>query len=113
MLINLDLTHKGHLDQLYHVFAYHNKYHNSNLVINLSDQVIDQTEFERLYCNLFKFVHVSGKEDLTPDMPSTHVLSFLVSERVDAYHARDTVTQCSRTGVYNIRKHRTSKLDAK
>ena len=42
----LKLPWEGHLEQLYHVFKYLEKYHRSELVIDLSDQVIDQAEFE-------------------------------------------------------------------
>ena len=35
---------KGHLEQLYYMFVYLNKYHKSDLVLNQSDQVIDKSE---------------------------------------------------------------------
>ena len=41
MLSHIVLPWKGNLEQLYHVFAYLKKYHNSELVFDPIDQVID------------------------------------------------------------------------
>ena len=46
---HLELPWEGNLEQLYHVFVYLNKYHNSEHLLNQSDQVIDQAKFDRQY----------------------------------------------------------------
>ena len=74
---NLVLPQEVHLEQPYHMFVCLNKHHNYELVINPSDQYIYQSEFERQYRTSRKFVHVSGKEDLPPNMPDTHGLGFV------------------------------------
>ena len=98
MLSHLALLQEGNMEKLYNVFEYLKKYHNYYLVINPSDQVIDQYEFERQYCTSSDFGHVSGKEDITSNMPDTHGLGFVVTARVDAEHDVDTATLRSRTG---------------
>ena len=73
------------MEQLYHVFAYLNKYHSSELVLNPSDQVIDQAEFGRQYWTSGKFFYVFGKEDIiTPNICAPRGLTFVDMERVDA-----------------------------
>ena len=56
---HLELPQEGHLEQLYHMFEYLKKYHNSELVLNPSDQVIYQANFERQNWTSREFVHVS------------------------------------------------------
>ena len=45
MLSHLELPQERYLEQLYHVLAYLNKCHKSDLVLDPSYQVIDQAEF--------------------------------------------------------------------
>ena len=80
---HLVLPCEGHLEQLYYVFAYLKKYHNSEIVINPSDQVIDQAKFERQYWTSSEFFHVSGNEDLPLNMPAKRGLGFVITSRVD------------------------------
>ena len=40
MLSHISILWEGHLEQLYHIFAYLNKYHNFDLLIDPVDQVI-------------------------------------------------------------------------
>jgi hypothetical protein len=44
---HLALPRQGHLLQLYHIFAYLKKYHNTEMVFDPSDPVIDESLFER------------------------------------------------------------------
>ena len=94
-----------------------NKYHNSKLIINPSDQVINQYDFEHQYCTSSKFIHVYGKDNIPPNMPAPCGLYFMVTVRVDAEHTGETGKQLSRTGfiiyinstsVYCMSKERTS-----
>ena len=95
MSIHLTLFCEGHLEKLYHVFLYLNKYHNSELVLNPSDQVIDQAESERKYWTSSNFGHVLGKYDIKPNILDPRGLGFMVMVRVDAYHIGYTVTRRS------------------
>ena len=96
--MNLVLTLEEHTEQLYHAFEYLNKYHDFELVLDPSDQVIYQADFECQYWTSSKSGNVSGKEDITPNMPAPCVLDFVVTERVDADHSEYTVIWLSRIG---------------
>ena len=61
MLSHLALHQGGHMVQMYHIFAYLKNYHNSEFVLDPSDQFIDQSGLERQYCTSSKFFHVFGK----------------------------------------------------
>ena len=45
MSSHLALPHEGHLSQLFHIFAYLKKYHNTKMVFDPSDPVIDLSLF--------------------------------------------------------------------
>ena len=47
MSSHLAMPRKGHLNQVLHIFAYLRKYHNTELVYDLSDPVVEQDVFER------------------------------------------------------------------
>ena len=46
MSLHLAMPRKGHLDQVLHIFAYLHKYHNTELVYDPSDPVVDYDVFE-------------------------------------------------------------------
>ena len=46
MSSHLALPRKGHLEQILHIFAYLKKYHNTELVYDPSDPVVDENDFE-------------------------------------------------------------------
>ena len=45
MTSHLAMPRKGHLDQMLHIFAYLHKYHNTELVYDLSDPVVEYNVF--------------------------------------------------------------------
>ena len=47
MSLHLDLPKRGHLDQVFQIFVYLKKYHNTKLVYDPSDPVVDIEKFER------------------------------------------------------------------
>ena len=47
MSSHLALPREGHLEQVLHIFAYLKKYHNTELVSDPSDHVVDENDFER------------------------------------------------------------------
>ena len=98
MLPHLALPQEGHLIHLLQVFSYLRKYHNSELLLDPSDPVIDTSLFERKYWTSSEFAHVGGKEELPPKMPQQRGIVFVLQAKVYAYHAADTVTRISRTG---------------
>ena len=98
MSSHLALPRRGHLDHLYHMFAYLKKHHNTELVFDPSDPVVDENSFEERDWTTSEFGHLQGKEDLPPNMPQPRGFGFVIRAKVDADHAADTVTRRSRTG---------------
>ena len=47
MSSHLALPREGHLEQILHIFTYWKKYHNTELVYDPSDPVVDENDFER------------------------------------------------------------------
>lgn len=97
MSSHLALPRKGHLQQLFHIFAYLKKHHNAEMVFDPSDPVVESSQFERQ-----DWSHtVYGDdlvEELPPDMPPPRGQGFRMRVFVDSDHAGDTVTRRSRTG---------------
>jgi hypothetical protein len=98
MSSHLALPREGHLDQVLHIFAYLRKYHNSELVFDPTHQEVDEQAFERKDWTSSEYGHVSGNEELPPNIPTPQGFGFKVLARVDADHAGDSVTRKSRTG---------------
>ena len=98
MLSHLAMPRKGHLDQVLHIFAYLRKYHNTELVYDPSDPVVEQDAFERRDWASSEIGSVQGKEEIPSNMPELRGLGFTMRAKVDADHASDTMTRCSRTG---------------
>ena len=99
MSLHLAMPRKGHHDQVLHIFTYLHKYHNTELVYDTSDPVVKQDVFERRDWTSSEFGAVQGKEEVPSNMPETKGLGFILCAKVDADHASDTITRCSRTGV--------------
>ena len=47
MSLHLDLAREGYLEEVLHIFAYLKKYHNTEMVFDPSDPMIDQDSFKR------------------------------------------------------------------
>ena len=86
------------MKKVYHMFAYLKKYHNSELVFDPSDPIIDEAEFEKKDWTTSEFGHCAGEKILPANMPKARGFGFLVSARVYANHAGDSTTRRSRTG---------------
>jgi hypothetical protein len=98
ILPHLALPREGHLAQTLNVFAYLKKYHNTEMVFDPNDPVIDEADFERKDWTSSEFGHVSSKEEKPANMPQPRGFGFTIQAKVDANHAADTVTGRSRTG---------------
>jgi hypothetical protein len=97
---HLALPREGHLYQLFQCFAYLKKYHNTEMVYDPSDPVIDESVFELKNWTSSEFGHLQGKEELPANMPEPRGQGFVINAKVDADHAPDTVTRRSRTGSF-------------
>ena len=98
MLSHLVMPRKGHLDQVLHIFAHLRKYHNTELVYDPSDPVVEHDVFEQRDWTSSEFGAVQGKEEIPPNIPEPRGQGFMMHMKVDADHASDTITRCSRTG---------------
>ena len=95
---HLALPRECHLEQVLHMFAHLKKYHNTEMVFDPSEPMIDESLFGAKDWTSTEFGHVQGKEELPSNMPQPRGLGFIVHAKVDADHASDTVTRRSRTG---------------
>ena len=93
----LDLPRAGNQEQVFHVFAYLKKHHNTEMLFDLYYPEIDQNQFERQDRS-----HTVYGDSLTSGLPPNMLepggLEFLLSTYVDSYHAGNTITCCSQTG---------------
>ena len=94
---HLALPREGHLEQVYHMFGYLKKYHNSEMVFDPSDPIIDLESFERKDWTASEF-GLSLSEEMPSNMPESRGFGFVMRAYVDADHACDTITRRSRTG---------------
>jgi hypothetical protein len=73
------------------------KYHNTEMVFDPSDPIVDEATFQQTDRTSSEFGHIDGKEELPPNMPPPRGQGFTMRAKVDADHAADTVTRRSRT----------------
>ena len=99
MSSHMAMPREGHLAQLFHIFAYLKKYHNTEMVFDPSDPVVDESKFQQQDWTSSEFGHVMGKQDIPINMPGPRGLGFTIRAKVDADHAADSVTRRSRTGL--------------
>jgi hypothetical protein len=84
MSSHLALPREGHMHQVFHIFAYLKKYHNTELVFDPSDPCIDESDFELQDWTSSEFGHIQGKEELPPNMPQPRGIGFTMRAKVDA-----------------------------
>ena len=96
---HLVLPCEGHLQQVLQIFSYLKYFHNTKLVYDPSDPVVDMSQFERRDWTSSEFGHIDGKGDLPPNMPQPQGLGFIMTAKVNADHASSTVTKRLRTGL--------------
>ena len=94
----LTLSREGHMQQVLQTFAYLKKYHNTELVYDPSDPMVDMLEFQRHDWTASEFGHIEGQEELPPNMSEPWGVGFIMRAKVDADYTADTVTRRSRTG---------------
>ena len=76
MSSHLALPREGHLDALYHIWAYLKKYHNTEMVFDPSEPVIDHAGFAKKDWTSSEFGYVSRKEAIPPNMPEPRGIGF-------------------------------------
>ena len=61
MSSHLAMPQEGHLNQVFQMFAYLKKYHNTEMVFDPSDAVIDEASFDFKDWTSSEFGHIEGK----------------------------------------------------
>jgi len=74
------------------------KYHNAEMVFDLSVPVIDELKYQVKDWASSEFGHVQGHEQVPANMPEPRGIGFIIRAKVDADHASDSLTRRSRTG---------------
>ena len=69
MSSHMAMPREGHLEQVFHIFSYLKKYHNTELVFDQSDPVIDKSKYEEKDWTSSELDHIQGKEELPRRMP--------------------------------------------
>ena len=72
----LALPCKGHLEQVFHMFAHLKKYHNAELVFDPTVPEIDMAKFEERDWSSSEFGHIQGQEVLPSTMPESRGSGF-------------------------------------
>jgi hypothetical protein len=92
---HLLLLHEGHLEAVFHVFAYLGLHYNSRVVFDPSYPSVDMGTFIKTD---WKSMYGDVKEIIPSDAPVTHRKDIYVRLFVDSDHAGDQFTRRSRTG---------------
>ena len=98
MSSHLALPREGHLEALFHIFAYLRKYHNAEMLFDPSLPHVDPSAFQRQDWTFSAMTEEDMKEVLPPYMPASRGRGFVIRVFVDADHAGDEITRRSRTG---------------
>lgn len=86
----------GHLDQVFHIFAYLKAHSRSRIVLDPEKPVVDETQFMRADWSSF---YPDAQEAIPLNTPDPRGNSILISCFVDADHAGNLVTRRSHTGI--------------
>ena len=86
----------GHLNAVYHMFAFLKVKHNGVMVFDPTEPDIDTSQFTMEDWSASAYGEC--KEDMPPNAPESRGLGFTMRAFVDSDHAGDTITRRSRTG---------------
>jgi hypothetical protein len=86
----------GHLDQVFHAFAYLKGHSRSRIILDDSKPVVDESQFTKVDWTAF---YPDAMEAVPPNAPEPRGNDILVSCFVDADHAGNRVTRHSHTGI--------------
>ena len=90
------LPQRGHLNAIFHMFAFLKARHNAVMVFDPSEPEIDESKFPREDWTATPYR--DEKEDLPPNAPVSRGVGFTMRAFVDSDHAGDMITRRSRTG---------------
>ena len=105
---HLALPREGHMQQVFQTFAYLKKYHNTELVYDPSNPVVDMLQFQRHDWTASEFGHIEGREELPPNMPEPQGVGFIMRAGVDymLLSAKVRLYYCQEIGIMVPNKKR-------
>jgi hypothetical protein len=86
----------GHLDQVFHIFAYLKMHSRSRIVLDVSKPIVDEQQFLKVDWTDF---YPDAQESIPLNAPTPRGNEILISCFVDADHAGNRVTRRSHTGI--------------
>jgi hypothetical protein len=86
----------GHLDQVFHTFAYLKGHSRSRIILDDSKPIVDESQFTIADWSPF---YPDATEAIPPNAPEPRGNGVLVSCFVDPDHAGNRITHCSHTGI--------------
>ena len=92
----MDMPCHGHLQQVFHMFAFLKAKHNGSMVFDPTVPFIDEQHFVRE--DWSAAAYGDCHEELPPNMPEPRGVEFTMRAFVDSDHAGDVSTSRSRTG---------------
>ena len=95
MSSHVAMPREGHLQQLYHIFAYLKAHHNARIVMDPTYPDIESSAFDR---RDWKGFYGATKESVPSDAPLPLGNELLIRAYVDADYAGDQITRRSRSG---------------
>ena len=102
LLSCLALPRFGHMLEMFNIFAYLKRHHNTEMVYDSTTPEIDvQNEFPKEDWTTSVYLDEDGKiptEEIPEDAPKPLGKPMTMRLFVDSDHAGDKVTRCSRTG---------------
>jgi hypothetical protein len=98
MSSHLALPCVGHLNEVFHMFAYLKAHSNTELVFDRTPVDFDRNLFERQDWSYSPYGYEGLLETLPEGMLTPHGSSMMIRVYVDSDHAGDLITLCSRTG---------------
>ena len=100
MSSSLTLPRTGHFEQLYHIYLYSKKHHNTEMVFAPSKPTINEELFENedWSNSVYATDNTDLKEALPGNIPEPPDKGTTMGAYVDVNHAGDSVTSRSRTG---------------
>eukprot|EP00957_Ditylum_brightwellii_P165407 12593610-Ditylum_brightwellii.AAC.1 len=81
MSSHLAIPREGYIAEVLRIFAHLRKYHNTELVFDPSDPVVDELAFEQRDWTSSKFVYVQGKEEIPTNMPESRGMGFVMKAK--------------------------------
>ena len=93
MSSHLALPREGHMEELFHMFAYMKKHHNAEMVFDPSESEMDESLFPAQDWSFSAYGIEDLKEEMPPNMPKPLGPSMRMRVFQDTDHSGDCITR--------------------